>query len=67
VPNVLFNRGPYDERPEDETMRRNPDGSITVHRNSPFAIASGMTDEEMRRFMEIPEYQALIKQLQSKN
>jgi hypothetical protein len=64
APSVTFNRGPNDERPEDETMRQNPDGSITVHRNSPFAIASGMTDEEMRRFMASPEYQARIRRLQ---
>jgi hypothetical protein len=40
VPSVTFNRGPNDERPEDETIRQNPDGSTTVHRNSAFAIAS---------------------------
>jgi len=64
APSVTFNRGPYDERPEDVTTRQNPDGSITVHRNSPGAIMMGMTDEEQRRFMASPELKARLAQIQ---
>jgi hypothetical protein len=49
VPSFSFKRNPGDEQPEDETVRYNSNGSVTVHQNSAFARASGMTDEEVSR------------------